>query len=88
MAKANDLRNKLSNQSTQLGSAPGGLGGKGGQSELSKMIQAESKRKAGASGTGHVLNKQLGGKGGGHGPAGGSGVAKGVPRRASTNKGK
>ena len=70
----------------------GGLGGSmgGGKSELSKMIEAEAKKKGGASGSGHVLNKQLGKGGGGggpHNPAGGSGGAKGVPRRPSTNKG-
>lgn len=91
MAKANNLFNKLGNQSSKLGGSGGGMGGKGGagQSELSKLIQAEAKKKGGASGTGHVLNEQLG-RGGGsapHGPAGGSGGAKGVPRRPSTNKG-
>jgi hypothetical protein len=92
MAKANDLRNRMTNQSTKLGAAAGGVGGKAGagQSELSRLVAEEAKKKSGAQSTGHVLNKQLGGGGGGHaphGPAGGSGGAKGVPRRPATNKG-
>lgn len=90
MAKANNLFNKLGNQSSKLGGGAGAFGGKGGggQSELSKLIEAEAKKKGGAAGKGHVLNEQLG-RGGSvpQGPAGGSGGAKGVPRRPSTNKG-
>lgn len=89
MAKANDLRNKFSNQSSMLGGAGGGPGGKssGGQSELSKIISDQAKKKAGAQSTGHILNKQLGGGAGPQGPTGGGGPAKGVPRRPATNKG-